>query len=126
MDCVGDGAGEAAVLRSRKGFFNHFARFPDSFTGMASMRTFGGKRCYRTSGKDSKGKLTAVCSLEAGKTDRCGWLAWLPMSPQDNCSGAIRAGVVYSEESDGDDGDLFDDSDCVSSLIIDEMISQMR
>jgi hypothetical protein len=80
MDCVADGAGEAAVLRSWKRFFNHL-RFPVSFTGMASMRTFGGKRCYRTSDTDSQGKLTAVCSRDAGKTDRCGWLAWLPMSP---------------------------------------------
>lgn len=62
MDCVGDRAGEAAVLRSRKGFFNHFARFPDSLTGMASMRIFGGKRCSRTSGNNCKGKLTAARS----------------------------------------------------------------
>jgi hypothetical protein len=82
MDCVPDGAGEAAVLRCGKRFFSHFVRFPDFFTGMASMRTFGEKRYYRTSGNDSKGKLTAVCSREAGKTDRYGWLAWLPMSPQ--------------------------------------------
>ena len=66
MDCVGDGAGEAAVLRSRKGFFNHFARFPDSFTGMASMRTFGGKRCYRMSGNDSKVDSRAKLIATAG------------------------------------------------------------
>lgn len=123
MDCVGDGAGEAAVLRSRKKFFN-FARFPDSLTGMASMRRFDGKRCYRTSGNDCKSKLTAACSREAGKTDGCGWLAWLPMSLQDNCGGAIRVGLVYSDESDGDDSDPCDDNDCVNSMmIIDEMIS---
>jgi hypothetical protein len=57
VDGVGDGAGEAAALRSPKGFFHHFARFPDSFTGMASMGIFGGKRCYRTSGDDSKRKV---------------------------------------------------------------------
>jgi hypothetical protein len=38
----------------------------------------------------------------------------------------MRAGVVYSEESDGDDSDLGDDNDCVISvMIIDEMISRM-
>lgn len=37
----------------------------------------------------------------------------------------MRASVVYSEESDGD-SDLFDDNDCVNSMmIIDEMISRM-
>lgn len=65
MNYVGDGASEAAMIQSRKGFFNHFARFSDSFIGIALMRTFGGKRYYRTSGNDSKGKLTAVCSHEA-------------------------------------------------------------
>ena len=97
MDGVGDGAGEAAALRSLKGFFHHFARFPDSFTGMASMRIFGGKRCYRTSGDDSKGKSMAVSNREAGKADRCGWLAWLPMNLTRHGGGAIRAGVVYLE-----------------------------
>ncbi len=50
------------------------------------------------------------------------------MSLQDNCDGDIRAGVVYSEESDGDDGDLFDDSDCVNSMMIkcDEMSRAQR
>ena len=46
------------------------------------------------------------------------------MSPQDNCGGAIRASVVYLEESDSNDSDLFDDSDCVNSIMtIYEMIS---
>jgi hypothetical protein len=40
------------------------------------------------------------------------------MSRQDNRGGAIRASVAYSEVSDGDDGDLFDDSDCVSPMMI--------
>ena len=44
-DCVGDGAGEAAVLRLLKGF-HRFIRFPNSFVGIASIRTFGGKRYY--------------------------------------------------------------------------------
>lgn len=75
----------------------------------------------------AKEKLIAVCSHEAGKTGRCGWLAWLPMSLQDNCGGAIRASIVYSEESDGDDGDLFNDSDYVNSMmIVDGIVSQMR
>jgi hypothetical protein len=82
------------------------------------MRIFDGKRCYCTSSTNSKGKLIAVCSREGGKTNYCGWLAWLPMSPQDNCGGDIRAGVVYSEESNGNDGDLFNNSDCINSIII--------
>lgn len=81
VDGVGDGAGEAAVLRCPKGLFHHLARFPDSFTGMASMRTFGRKRCYRTCNDDSKGKSTA------------GAVAGSLGCQQRDCGGAIRAGV---------------------------------
>lgn len=45
------------------------------------------------------------------------------MSPQDNCGGAIGDGVVYSEESDGD---LFGDSDCVNSMMINDEMSVYR